>query len=171
MKITPWFTRKFSPLTDNGLFAGILERLAGTPLRLNSKIQGISPMLLTQRINDKWSIQEEAGHLLDLEPLWYGRFQEFIASKSVLAEADLSNRKTHEADHNKKDIQDILSHFAKARGQLMNLLYHLEPEDLERTSLHPRLQTPMRPIDLAYFTAEHDDHHLAIITQRLQSLS
>jgi hypothetical protein len=26
---------------------------------------------------------------------------------------------------------------------------------------HPRLGTPMRLIDLAYFVAEHDDHHLA----------
>ena len=29
---------------------------------------------------------------------------------------------------------------------------------------HPRLGTPMRLIDLAFFVAEHDDHHLAQIT-------
>jgi hypothetical protein len=30
--------------------------------------------------------------------------------------------------------------------------------DQSRTSLHPRLQQPMRMIDHAYFVAEHDDH-------------
>ena len=32
---------------------------------------------------------------------------------------------------------------------------------------HPRLDRPMRVIDLAIFAAEHDDHHLARITELL----
>ena len=39
---------------------------------------------------------------------------------------------------------------------------------LERTARHPRLGTPMRLIDIAFFTAEHDDHHLARITELLR---
>lgn len=35
------------------------------------------------------------------------------------------------------------------------------PADLERSARHPRLGSPMRVIDLAYFVAEHDDHHMA----------
>lgn|GEM_PF-5393098 len=31
-------------------------------------------------------------------------------------------------------------------------------------ALHPRLGVPMRLIDLALFTVEHDDHHLAVIS-------
>lgn len=171
MEITPWFTRKFDLIEDNGRFASILERLAGTPLRLAHKVQGISPILLTQKTNDKWSVQEEVGHILDLEPLWYTRFQDFQAAKEVLSEADLSNRKTFEAKHNEQDIQKILASLSTARGQMMNLLFELKENKLEKTALHPRLRTPMRPIDLAFFVAEHDDHHLANITQRLQSLS
>jgi|GEM_PF-4393916 len=33
------------------------------------------------------------------------------------------------------------------------------------TALHPRLKTPMRIVDLAYFVAEHDDHHLSRIRE------
>jgi hypothetical protein len=33
------------------------------------------------------------------------------------------------------------------------------------SALHPRLKTPMRIIDLFLFVAEHDDHHLARITE------
>jgi len=36
---------------------------------------------------------------------------------------------------------------------------------MERTALHPRLQQPMRVLDMAFFTAEHDDHHLARMTE------
>lgn len=171
MEITPWFTRKFDLIEDNGRFASILERLAGTPLRLANKLQGISPILLTQKTNDKWSVQEEVGHILDLEPLWHTRFQDFQASKEVLSEADLTNRKTFEAKHNDQEIQEILTKVSTARGQMMNLLFELKTSDIEKTALHPRLRTPMRPIDLAYFVAEHDDHHLATITKRLQSIS
>lgn len=171
MQVTPWFTRKFNLIADNGLFPGILERLAGSPLRLAQKLQGISPILLSQKEEGKWSVQEEAGHILDLEPLWYKRFKDFQTAEEVLSEADLTNQKTFEAQHNDKDIQQILSAFAAARGQLMSLLSELTASDLERTALHPRMRTPMRPIDLAYFVAEHDDHHLATITQRLQTLS
>jgi hypothetical protein len=34
-------------------------------------------------------------------------------------------------------------------------------DDLARASKHPRLSTPMRLIDLAFFVAEQDDHHMA----------
>jgi hypothetical protein len=30
---------------------------------------------------------------------------------------------------------------------------------------HPRLNKQMRIIDIAYFTAEHDDHHFAMISE------
>jgi hypothetical protein len=40
-----------------------------------------------------------------------------------------------------------------------------------RTSLHPRLEQPMRVIDHALFVAEHDDHHLATITSLLRTLA
>ena len=36
---------------------------------------------------------------------------------------------------------------------------------LSVTALHPRLNQPMRVVDMAFFTAEHDDHHLARMTE------
>jgi hypothetical protein len=45
-------------------------------------------------------------------------------------------------------------------GLLPGILERLDDE-LERCVVHPRLGTPMRLVDLAYFIAEHDDHHLA----------
>jgi hypothetical protein len=36
----------------------------------------------------------------------------------------------------------------------------LSGAQLFHASLHPRLKIPVRIIDLVYFVAEHDDHHL-----------
>jgi hypothetical protein len=76
----------------------------------------------------------------------------------------MSNKKTHETDHDAKHILELISEFEKGRSEFVTSLKNLTPEDLEKTALHPRLQTPMKIIDLAYFVAEHDDHHLAQIT-------
>ena len=53
--------------------------------------------------------------------------------------------------------------------QLVSKLRSLTDEDLEKKSLHPRLKIQMRIVDLAYFVAEHDDHHLAQITFLINS--
>ncbi len=42
-----------------------------------------------------------------------------------------------------------------------------DEEVLGVVARHPRLDRPMRIVDLMLFIAEHDDHHLATITQRL----
>jgi hypothetical protein len=46
----------------------------------------------------------------------------------------------------------------------------LTAEEAARSAIHPRLKKPMRVIDLAHFTAEHDDHHLANITYLARTL-
>jgi hypothetical protein len=43
-----------------------------------------------------------------------------------------------------------------------------EPDQLGLTAVHPRRQQPMRVIDMALFVADHDDHHLAKMTELLR---
>jgi hypothetical protein len=38
-------------------------------------------------------------------------------------------------------------------------------------ALHPRLNVRIRVLDLAFFIAEHDDHHLARISELRQDLT
>ena len=161
---TKWFDRKFPFMLDNGLLLDIIERLEGTPVRLAGKINQISiPKNVV--FDERWSIKKEIGHLLDLEPLWLERASQIINNDSQLKPADLTNRKTHETNHDERNMPDLVSEFREARQQLVNLLREVKDEDLEKSATHPRLGTPMRLTDLAYFVAEHDDHHLAKITQ------
>jgi uncharacterized damage-inducible protein DinB len=158
-----WFDRKFTFDLPLYLFPNIVERLRGTPARLEERVAGLSKAILTTKPGDGWSIQENVGHLLDLEPLWAGRVDEFIAGKDVLMAADLTNRKTHQANHNARKIRELLAEFRKARENLVRALDSVDEALVARTAKHPRLGTPMRLIDHAFFVAEHDDHHLTTI--------
>ena len=87
---------------------------------------------------------------------------------SELTTADLTNQATYDAKYNEQGIESILDAFIEVRKQLINLLQLVKDADLSKQSIHPRLGTPMKIIDLAYFVAEHDDHHLAMIQQLTQ---
>jgi uncharacterized damage-inducible protein DinB len=160
-----WFDRKF----ELGLGADgapeLFERLARTPERLADAVRELPPEVLTRRHDDKWSIQENAGHLFDLESLWDQRLDDYNAGAAELHPADLENRKTHEADHNDRAISDILADFSAVRRRIVERLARMSPTELARTSLHPRLQQPMSVVDLCFFVAEHDDHHLRTIEE------
>ena len=162
-----WFTRSFDYQIDPETLPTLIERLAGVPARLEEKIRHIEPAVLTLRKDGKWSIQEQAGHLLDLEWLWFARIEDFRKGAEELTPADLQNRKTHEADHNSRPVGDILSDFRKERTRAIEALYSLPETAFHRTALHPRLRKPMRLADFAFFVAEHDDHHLAMMAWQL----
>jgi uncharacterized damage-inducible protein DinB len=158
-----WFERKFEFTFPVELLPNLHARLRGTPARLEEALRGRSHNLLIGKAKDKWSAQEHAGHLLDLEPLWLARVGDYVAARDQLTAADLSNRKTNEANHNAHPLEQILTEFRAAREKLLTRVDELDSSLLARAIPHPRLKTPMRLVDHLYFAAEHDDHHLARI--------
>ena len=108
-------------------------------------------------------MQENAGHLLDLEPMVQQRIEEYVIGASALHAADMSNRKTYEASHNETPIETILADFRSARTTTVARLETLEPECFGRIALHPRLKVDMRLVDMLFFQAEHDDYHITRI--------
>jgi DNA-binding transcriptional LysR family regulator len=138
-------------------------RLRGTPARLEDMLRAVPRDILVRKLRDRWSAQEHAGHLLDLEPLWIARVHDFLADGDTLSVADLSNRKTYEANHNSRELIQIFADFRAARLRLLDRIGKFGPVLFARSMLHPRLKQPMRLVDHLYFVAEHDDHHLARI--------
>ncbi len=158
-----WFERKFEFSFPVELCPNLLARLRGTPARLEEALRGRSQELLTEKPQGKWSAQEQAGHLLDLESLWLARVGDYVAGSEQLTVTDLQNRKTDEANHNARPLEEILAEFRGARSRLLNRVDELDASLFTRAIPHPRLKTPMRLVDHLYFVAEHDDHHLARI--------
>ncbi len=160
-----WFDRHFTFNLPEELFPDVVERLRGTPARIEEKVRDLSPTLLTRRDGEAWSIQEHVGHLLDLDELHDGRLDDFLAGAEVLRAADLANRRTHEAHYNERPMAEILEGFRRERERFVARLDAWDERLISLTALHPRLRQPMRVIDMALFTAEHDDHHLARMTE------
>jgi len=158
-----WFERKFEFAFPVELFPNVIIRLRGTPTRLEELVRNRPREVLIRKLDGKWSAQEHAGHLRDLEPLWLARVEDFLSGAGQLSVADLSNRKTDEANHNAHELGEILRSFRSARNELLNRVSRLDSELFERSLVHPRLKQPMRLVDHLYFVAEHDDHHLARI--------
>ena len=167
MRRTKWFERKFPAIADNGLLPGILERLSGTPARLRAMIADARP----RAAESGWSAAKELGHLSDVEPLWMTRVQDILQGRPDLTPADLTNRATTEADHDRHPLSELVDRLEPGRRALVVALRGATDADLERSARHPRLGTPMRLVDLAYFVAEHDDHHMVRLRGLLSSVS
>jgi uncharacterized damage-inducible protein DinB len=127
-----WLDRRFAYEPPVGEFPAIVERLRGTPARVEEKAARIRESVRLFKPGEEWSIQEHLGHLVDLEGLWARRTEELLRV---------------------------------ARGRWVDRLDACSDADVARSSLHPRLKRPMRLVDLCFFVAEHDDHHLAVVTR------
>lgn len=163
-----WFDRTFELGYPVEALPDLIERLRGTPARLEERVADIAGPERTARHGDRWSIQENVGHLIDLEALWAARMDDFDAGRETLAAADLQNRATHDARHNETPIEGLLATFRARRAALVARFEALDGAGGRRSALHPRLRQPMSAVDLAFFVAEHDDHHLARITEILR---
>lgn len=164
MPALKWTLRTFNFDFPAEMFPCILERLYGTAGRIEEMTELLSETQLTFKNGETWSIKEHIGHLWDLDGLHDGRIDDYMNGIAVLRAADMQNKRTHEAQHNGKDIALLIQNFRKARLHFIERLVKLDPN---QTAQHPRLQKPMRVVDIAFFVAEHDDHHLALMRELL----
>ena len=168
-QLAPWFEREFDFSFPASLYPNLCARLRGTPARLEEVLTGHPRARLTTKPLEKWSAQEHAGHLLDLESLWLTRVEDYVRGSMQLTPTDLSNRRTSEANHNASPLGRILSSFRAGRQKLLERVSELDSSFRTRSIPPPRLKTPMRLIDHLFFVAEHDDHHLAQIWELIHS--
>lgn len=163
MKRQKWFDKKFKLELSQDQYDSVLNTLSETPLKITQLLSFLSEEILTKRVENCWSIQDNVGHLIDLEELHDTRIDDFIALKEILRPADLNNKKTDEANHNAKSINELLSQFKTVRENFIKRMKQLDESILSRSAKHPRLNQPMRPIDMAQFVLKHDEHHIQTI--------
>ena len=168
MKQMKWIDRKFNFDFPVELYPGIVERLRGTPARLEELTRGLSESTLTRKVDDKWSTKEHCGHLSQVDNLWSHRFNELMEGKTELVAADLSGKHTQAVDFNSKPLAEILKAFREGRAALVARLDKVDRDLASRVAHHPRLNQSMRWVDQAFFAAEHDDQHLAVITELIR---
>jgi uncharacterized damage-inducible protein DinB len=164
-----WGERRFDFTFPVDFYPELIERLRGTPARLADRLQSLTPERLVRRVNAKWSMQEHAGHLTDLDlGLFLPRLDDYLAGAKVLRAADMENAATEEAHHNARILAEVLEHARSVRRSVVDRLEGYDAEFFSRTAEHPRLRAPMRAVDMLFFQAEHDDYHLARITELIR---
>lgn len=162
-----WAERKFRFDFPAEEYPQLIERLRGTPARLESLVAGLPHALLVRRDGEKWSIQENAGHLISVDELFAGRLDDYETGAEELRPAEMTGRSTFAAAYNDTTMADVLAQFRRRREAHVARLASLPPAAFGAVALHPRLQQPMRLCDMLFFWAEHDQHHLA----RIQALA
>ena len=166
-----WTDRTFNFDFPPSKFPDLLKRVRGTPARVEDRIKGLSRDVLTRSDGKGWSIQQNIGHLIDLGDMQFRRVGQILAGETTLIAADMTNKKTNEANHNEKDIAELLREFREERARFVTKLESVDESDWGKSAIHPRLNQPMRIVDIAYFDAEHDDYHMARIGELIRALT
>jgi hypothetical protein len=167
MKKIEWFERQFTFGLPAGMLPFYLERLEGTAARIEKKVAGISDQVLSGKYEGKWSVKENIAHLAEVDEIALKRIDEMRLGISPMSPAVIQPGK----DYNAWAVSDIIKFFSTNRQKNLEKYKSLTGGDLGRSSLHPRLKVQITPVDLAWFDAEHDDHHLVRINEILQALS
>jgi hypothetical protein len=163
-----WIERSFSFNYPVELYPEIIERVRGASARLDEYLNSAPAEILTRRDDGHWSIQENAGHLFDLDALTLERIEQYVAGVDVLHAADITNKATSAANYNSVSAATIARSFRERRNQVVNRLESLDAEIFARSAIHPRLNIPMRLVDFVFFEAEHDDYHFTRINELLK---
>ena len=158
----PWFERNLKFGYAPEMLPFFLERLQGTIIRLEQKVRGIDDKILSRKLDGKWSIKENVGHLAEVDEVGNKRLTEMCSGVAVLSPAVFEPQ-----DYNPWPIEKVVDFFRKTRLGNLKKYKGLSYEQLKMSSLHPRLKVQMTPVDLAWFDAEHDDHHLVKINEML----
>lgn len=161
----PWNERRFAADLPLAMFPNVLERLRGAPPRLAERLGGLDGAQLVRRSGESWSILENAAHLVQVEAIWIGRLDDFARGLPELRPADSSHQRAATAAGGAENAGEVTAAFARARARFVARLEAMGETDLSRTALHPRLRQPLRVLDHMLFAAEHDDHHLARISE------
>ncbi len=154
-----WFERSFSFGLPKGMLPFYLERLEGTIIRIEHKVKDVDEKILSERYNDKWSVKQNIGHLAEVDQVGNKRIDEMLAGVTVLSPAVFEPQ-----DYNPWPIEKVVAYFKQSRLANLNKYRALSDLHMAKGSMHPRLKVLMTPVDLAWFDAEHDDHHLLKIS-------
>jgi uncharacterized damage-inducible protein DinB len=165
MKTLLWFERNLSFGYTPEMLPFFLERLEGTSVRILAKIKEVDNSILSEKFMGKWSIKQHIGHLAEVDEIANKRIDEMMKGISPMSPAVFEPQ-----DYNPWPIDKVVEFFTNTRLKNIEKYKTLNNGDLQKSSLHPRLQQQMTPVDLAWFDAEHDDHHLVKISEIIYSL-
>lgn len=166
MSALRWFDRKMTFGLPKEMLPFYLERLDGTAARIEQKVRGLIDSQLSLRPDEKWSIKQHIGHLAEVDQIANKRIGEMRRGLDVMSPAVFEPQ-----DYNPWPVEKVIAFFRATRNSNLETYRAIPENELLKSSLHPRLKVQMTPVDLAWFDAEHDDHHLVKINEIIHTLT
>ncbi len=162
---TKWNDREFNFDFPVGVYPCLIARLKGAAVRLEEIVASLPKEVLTKPVEGGWTIQEHIGHFKNVDVLHVRRLDDYDNCEAVLRPPKMTDEYTPSGRFNEMEIADILSDFRAGREVFVKRLEALDEAGASRSAHHPRLNKPMRVVDMVLFAAEHDDHHFARIAE------
>ena len=142
------------------------ERMEGTCVRLQAKVKGIDESVLSNKLDGKWSVKQNIGHLAELDEIALIRIEEMMNGISPMTSAIFETKQ----DYSAQPIEKVLDYFHTTRENSLKRFRSLTDTELTKSSIHPRFKVLLTPVDFAWFHAEHDDNHLVRINEIIAAL-
>lgn len=117
--------------------APVLDMLAAFPSVLRDLTRPLDDTTLRFKPEGEWSAIENVGHLIDIEGIWTGRFQQMLAAEQPTLQRFDVDELVRQRSYQQKQLAGLLGTFSEAREQTIEFLRGLKPLHLERTGVHP----------------------------------
>ena len=145
----------------------MMAKMEKTPEEFAVLIQGKDDTFLSKRPDGKnWAPKEIICHLRDTDELFMSRFQAMITMEEPKFSPADADRWAEDRQYLRNDTQQAIAAFRRRRGEVLNFLRGLKPEQWERAGIHAtRGRETLR--DWVTLMANHDLNHLEQVKRAL----
>jgi hypothetical protein len=113
---------------------------------------------------DKWSIKEVIGHLLDTERVFAYRALSIARGETQSLPGFDQDAYVANGGFDGRTVTSLVGEYLHLRGSTIALFEGLEPEAWRRAGTANNVPVTVRA--LAFITAGHEAHHLAVLRER-----
>lgn len=149
------------------------EMSQSTTVRLATQLECV-PLVLGGRSQDavircpasgKWSARENLAHLARIHEIYLERIRRMLSE-----ERPVLNRYKAEEDPEWPQwaalpMDEVLRRLQRLRGELLQVIRNLSPDQLDRVGIHPAVGDMTIPEWIEFFLL-HEAHHLYVAMQR-----
>jgi uncharacterized damage-inducible protein DinB len=157
----PYYQRYVALVPDGDVIAHLERQIVGTS-RLLAPID--ETLALYRYAEGKWSVKEVLGHVVDAERIFaYRALRIARGDQTPLAGFD-ENAYVPAGRFDMRPIRSLLDEYSAARRSTVAFLHGLDAEAAARRGIAN--QHPISVRALAWITAGHELHHVAILKER-----
>ena len=157
----PYYGKYISLVPDGDILALLEEQLRGTTALLSSVSEEQAEYRYAP---EKWTVKQVVGHLTDTELIFAYRALRISRNDATPIEGFEQDDYVRYGPFETCKMTDLVEDFAAVRRATLSLFRRLDPDAWQRRGTANRNEVTVRA--LAYTSAGHELHHLAILKDK-----